>query len=167
MERVRIESANLQEPGLVDALFALLRESYGQEARLLELEDFAPLRRERASLTSDGNHFLIASEATSTEFELLGALELECNIGNRDREQIDVIASLVVSPGHQRRGIATGLVERALEISAAPELVVSTARKNLPALALYGRLGFSRQGSSTREGIELVHFRRSVDRAKA
>ena len=55
-----------------------------------------------------------------------------------------MIARLFVAPGALRRGVGTALVRRALDEAGGRRVRVGTAAANVPALALYRRLGFRR-----------------------
>lgn len=70
---------------------------------------------------------------------------------------------LAVDPAHQRAGIATALIADAfawLRRWGAREVLVNTQEGNANALALYERLGFTRDD----EGLAVLH--RSLDRAR-
>lgn len=93
-----------------------------------------------------------------------GGDELVGAVGTcRDEEDPAInIASLVVSPAHQRRGVARTLVSAVIAQHAGVELTVQTGAANAPALALYAELGFveCRRWLVGDPPLELVRLRR-------
>ena len=64
-----------------------------------------------------------------------------------------VIDGIVVSPSHRRRGVAFGLLSRALDLAAesgAASVVVHVLNDNAPAMALYDKVGFRRETTDYR-----------------
>ncbi|OIK08468.1 GNAT family N-acetyltransferase [Bacillus sp. MUM 13] len=70
--------------------------------------------------------------------ELLGFISYTIDEGVVD------ICRLVVDPSHFRKGIARELLEHVLEIAGNNKFIVSTGKKNIPALILYQRFGFEK-----------------------
>jgi ribosomal protein S18 acetylase RimI-like enzyme len=128
--------------------------AYIQEAVLLGVDHFPPLRRTVEDLRSTEERFLGAS----LENELVGAVSLspgEDGLGFN-------IASLVVLPKYQRQGVAKSLIEAVVALYGSGDLAVETGVKNVPALRLYARYGFVeiRRWNADRELIELIKLRR-------
>lgn len=109
--------------------------AYAQEARLLGVEHFEPLRITAEEIQFSREQHLAALKGD----EMLGAIAFEDSI--EDRCPSIHIASLVVAPMHQRRGIGRRLV-RAVVDATQTVLTVSTAVGNTPAIELYRQLGF-------------------------
>jgi ribosomal protein S18 acetylase RimI-like enzyme len=135
-------------------LHALLMLAHAQEARLLRGEHFAPLDRTPEDVQAGHEYHLGAFDGSA----LLGALSL----GPDDEADQIQIATLVVHPAHQRRGIGTALIREALRRGEGMVFAVSTGAGNAPALALYRTLGFAvyRHGTIGPERLELVKLRR-------
>jgi ribosomal protein S18 acetylase RimI-like enzyme len=76
------------------------------------------------------------------------------------------IASLVVDPPRQRRGIGHRLLAWAVEAQGSGVMSVQTAAANAPALALYARFGFRivREWTTEGDGIALVALSREPAR---
>jgi ribosomal protein S18 acetylase RimI-like enzyme len=141
-----------EDPALAGEILALLRESYLEEARILGLTDFPPLRRTRAEVQAAASTFLGCREAGC----LAALVELE-----DDGAELSV-ASLVVRPRMFRRGLGTALMLHVMDRCRGRPLIVSTAAGNLPALRLYDKLGFQPQAAwRTPEGIDIVSLRRA------
>jgi ribosomal protein S18 acetylase RimI-like enzyme len=72
------------------------------------------------------------------------------------------ICRLVVHPRYWRRGIASRLLEHAEGMASDAVLEVATAAANLPALALYRRLGYRENRRwATADGLWLVALRKA------
>lgn len=125
-------------------LLALQAAAYKQEAELVGLADIPPLLQSPKSVRSSGEVYY----GYFLEEELAGAVSLK-------REQPSLLAAppgperlhicrLMVHPGMFRRGIASALLRRVLELAAAEglETAVLAVSVNEPAMALYGRFGF-------------------------
>jgi ribosomal protein S18 acetylase RimI-like enzyme len=96
----------------------------------------------------------------SVALEVVGALGTETAPDAKSA----VIASLVVAPAWQRRGIGRRLLTAALAACGPIEVSVSTGARNAPALALYASFGFVEAARRTLgpERIEVVTLRRSA-----
>jgi len=141
-----------------ERILAVLHAGYAAEAALIGAPDFPPLRRTAAAVAASGNRFAGSFSGTA----LAGVIEF----GDGDEEAAVDISSLAVHPRFARRGIGCELVRWVLERSAGRAVTVSTARANVPAIALYGKLGFAVERSFvTPEGIECSALRRSPGRA--
>jgi ribosomal protein S18 acetylase RimI-like enzyme len=72
------------------------------------------------------------------------------------------VASLVVTPQFQRQGIGAALMGSVVATHGSGAITVQTGVKNLPALSLYARAGFTeiRRWFVGREPLELVRLLR-------
>ena len=136
-------------------IHAVLMLAYAQEAELLKVQNFPPLQDTAADIQASDEFFL----GCFNDQELLGVVSVR---PDDEPGQIN-IASLVVNPAHQRRGVARALLTNALQRAAGAPFSVSTAAKNAPALALYQQFGFEayRWGTLGSEGLALVKLRRA------
>ena len=107
--------------------------SYQEEANLLQIADFPPLRRTAKHIQATDALFFGYKIGT----ELVALAEIE----NEAKETVN-IASFVVLPNMFRKGIGTKLLEYVLARYAAYTVTVSTAKENLPAIGLYTKRGF-------------------------
>jgi ribosomal protein S18 acetylase RimI-like enzyme len=80
------------------------------------------------------------------------------------------VALLCVRDGHRRRGVAAALVRRVLDLYEGLDVWASTEAANGPAVRLFERLGFTRQGrvdGLDGDGSAELFLRRRADRAPA
>ncbi len=154
MNKARIEPLDNGDPSVAKAIHAVQMAAYAQEARLLGAQCFPPLQRTQASIRSRQERFLGAFLGKV----LVGTLSLEAG----DQSNEINIASLVVAPERQRRGIAWRLVARALRDCESRAVTVSTAARNATALRLYTAYGFVEHSRRLvgPEPIEVVKLRR-------
>jgi ribosomal protein S18 acetylase RimI-like enzyme len=126
--------------------------SYREEARLLDLDDFPPLRRTVEAIQQAGSRFF----GLSVEGTLAAVAEVDA-----DSEPLD-LSALVVHPDFFRRGLATGLLRQLLEEEFPDRAVsVTTGAANGPAIQLYEKLGFRLVDRWDHgEGIPMVTFHR-------
>jgi ribosomal protein S18 acetylase RimI-like enzyme len=117
-------------------VLAVQHASYAIEAELIGYPELPPAHETLAALQACGEELWLCEE----DGELLGAVGLE----HSDDELL--IARLFVAPPAFRRGVGTALVLHALGHARGRRVRVGTAAANLPALALYERLGFRRVG---------------------
>jgi ribosomal protein S18 acetylase RimI-like enzyme len=111
-------------------LVALQRAAYAVEAELIGSTAIPPLHDTAESLVGAGLTWF----------------------GTRER--------LVVAPRAFRRGIGAALVRHVLGFAGARPVVVSTGRANVPARALYERLGFVRTADEeVRPGLWVTRYR--------
>ena len=131
-------------------IYQIYQSAYRLEADLIGVETFPPLERSVSDISSCENEFYAAIQNNS----YLGIVEIEPQTVT---DQPAVIASLAVSPNWARQGVGKLLVSFVLaEIKT---VVVTTAEKNLPAIALYEQIKFIRTRTfETREGIQMVEM---------
>ena len=127
-----------------------MHQAYSVEAELLGIKDFFPLKKTVEDIVRSQNQFY----GYFLDNELAGVLELEEIDG-----QSSLIASMVVHPQYFRKGIASQLLKSLLETHK-KDLLVSTAKDNLPAVTLYQKHGFKQTHSELLpDGLELVKMK--------
>ena len=132
--------------------------AYAIEAQLIGYPELPPAHETLAALRGCGEELWLCEE----DGALLGAVGLE----HVSQDEL-LIARLFVAPSAFRRGVGTALVSHALAQARGRRVRVGTAAANLPALALYERLGFRRVGErEPAPGLRYVDLVRdpSVDR---
>lgn len=137
MPEVRIdlqEVAPATDPALARALLALQRAAYAVEAELIGDDRIPALHEDVAGLRAAPLQWL----AASTRDVLVGAVAWAERGGEVDVDR------LVVAPGAHRRGVGSALVRAVLARAGGRRTTVATGRDNVPAGALYQRLGFTR-----------------------
>jgi ribosomal protein S18 acetylase RimI-like enzyme len=122
------------DAALAAELLALQREAYAVEAALLGDDRIPPLHESLAELRSAPLRWTGAW----ADGGLVGAVAV------RDDGDLVDVHRLVVAPAAARRGIGTALVRSVL--AGRRPTVVATGRDNVPARALYERLGFAPTG---------------------
>jgi len=141
-------------PGMAEAIRGLMAEAYAVEAAILGLDDFPPLHRTVADLAGADSRFLGVWEAGA----LVAVAELDVS-----EPAAVTIDSLVVRPSRFRKGLGTALLDAIEGLPSATVVRVSTAAGNLPALALYLRLGFEEERTwMTPDGIPMITFARAA-----
>jgi ribosomal protein S18 acetylase RimI-like enzyme len=150
----RIQSVDQRMLPVARQLHAVQMSAYAQEARLLGAVYFPPLERTVEDVRICAEEFMGAFVGD----EIVGAI----GVCPEDEGTGVRIASLVVAPQFQRRGIGRGLMAAVLAAHDGEELTVQTGAKNLPALALYAQVGFVELGRWLvgREPLELIKLRR-------
>ena len=126
------------------AIHAVMQAAYQQEADLLGVTDFPPLKRTAANIAGDTGRYYGAF----ADDHLAGVLHYKH--GNID--------SLVVHPRFQRLGLATRLLGQLLAETSGHSVKVSTAKLNVPATTLYTKFGFSLVSAERKSGIDLVNY---------
>lgn len=115
-------------------MLAVLQAAHAQEAQLLGIAHTAPTPPSLHALQHSTHFHLGALQAGRT----VGVLAL----GPDEETSRLCITTLVVHPQAQRRGIARGLVQAALQRGPGMAFVVTATSANTPALRLYTGLGF-------------------------
>ncbi len=158
---LRIEAVDHSDVAIARQLHAVQMVAYAQEARLLGAIYFPPLERTVEEVRTGAEAYLAAFIGA----DLAGAIGI-----GPDPEGLGMtIASLVVAPRFQRRGIGAALTATVIAAHGSGEISVQTGAKNFPALALYAQAGFVelRRWLVGREPLELVRMRRApTDRSK-
>ena len=151
---VRIQRVDHTQERVAREIHAVQMSAYVQEAKLLGAVYFPPLLRTVADVRTCGEEFFVAYVVD----ELVAGISVSPDPEGMGRN----IASLVVAPPFQRRGIASSLMAEVLLRYGASILTVQTGAKNTPALSLYTQAGFAefRRWLVGREPLELVKLRR-------
>jgi ribosomal protein S18 acetylase RimI-like enzyme len=143
---ITIRPAELDRDG--DALLAVQRAGYAEEARLIGVDSLPPQHQTIEDL--HGEALWVAQYGGA----VAGVLGVE------DGPEL-VIARLVVDPARMRRGIGRALARHALALAGDRAARVGTAAANAPALALYASLGFEVVARRTvGDRLEYVELRR-------
>ncbi|QZY86279.1 GNAT family N-acetyltransferase [Exiguobacterium acetylicum] len=127
------------------SLLEVQRRAYQIEAALLNATDFPPLRETIDEIDVEapiGFVYVI-------DDDMVGAVTI--NDGT--------ITRLVVDPPYFRQGIAQSLLHHVMERHHTRH--VMTGARNLPALSLYTRFGFTEVRREWRSGIELIFLTRT------
>jgi GNAT superfamily N-acetyltransferase len=148
---VRVDHAS---ESIARDIHAAQMSAYAQEAKLLGVIDFHPLRRTVEDIRTSYEEFIAAYCGE----QLVGAISVQSALGQVCKS----ICSLVVSPEHQRHGIARQLLATVLRSYGHEPLAVQTGAKNRPALSLYTQFGFLeyQRWLVGQEPLELVELRR-------
>ena len=130
-----------------DLIHSIFQSAYRVEADLIGVQSLPPLERIVSEIRASENTFYAAMQDDTC----LGIMEIEKS------KETTVIVSLAVRPFHSRQGVGRLLVQFILEQNSS--VVVTTAEKNLPAINLYEKLGFTKTNEfSTSEGIRMVEL---------
>lgn len=149
-----INKLNLQDESTVNELWSLQHKAYRLEAELIGFREIPPLMETREMLSSSKEGFYGCFDKDE---ELMGAVAVEEESPKIDDYTNDGGAGLF------RRGIASHLLEYVFEHFAGMEqFIVSTGKKNTPAVSLYSKHGFLPTGvEEVAPGVELIEFHRS------
>lgn len=130
----------------------LQRASYAVEAELIGFTDMPPL----VELDEQVRHLNLTILGAREDDELVGIL------GYRRTAGVVEIERLAVHPSRFRQGLAGSLIAALHEREAdARRFEVSTGAANIPAIALYTRLGYHRETSHVvARGLTLVRLAR-------
>ncbi len=156
-DEVEIGNLNHRQAAIAAAIHEVQMAAYSQEAALLGVEHFPPLDQTPEGIRSLRERFIGAW----LEDALVGAISLE----TAEERDVMNIASLVVSPRVQRRGIARRLLRAALSDCEGRPVTVSTGAQNEPVLKLYEQFGFVEHGRRRvgPERLEIVTLRRPAE----
>ena len=151
----RFEWTDNSSEAIARQIHAVQMSAYAQEAKLLGAIYFPPLSRTVDDIRNCQETFFAAFISN----QLVGAISTL-----PDPEGMGTnIATLVVAPSMQRKGIAKLLIQEVLSQCDSASLTVQTGVKNVPALNLYYQHGFIevRRWLVGHEPLELVKLRRS------
>lgn len=138
---------------IADRIHSVFQLSYAIEAKLLNVADFPPLKRELESYRKSDNDFF----AYLKNQEFAGIAEIDHHAG------FTHIQSLVVQPKFFRQGVAQKLMRFVLNSFDSKLFVVETGVKNLPATELYKKLGFKEiEQYDTNHGVRKVKFEKTI-----
>lgn len=147
----RLQNSDIEISKKIRSVFRL---SYQIEAKLLNANDFPPLKRPLESYVNSSTEFF----GYIKDGELAGVIEIENNNSFTD------INSLVVSPSFFRQGIAKELLKFVFETFDSNLFVVETGLENEPATELYKKFDFKEVKQwDTDHGVRKVKFERIVN----
>jgi ribosomal protein S18 acetylase RimI-like enzyme len=146
-----VKEIDCREPGVAEQVHAVRQAAYAQEAEILDVQDFPPLRVGVEELRESTNrHFGVRRAG-----RIVAALELEHGTGAL------CINSLVVAPDAQRQGFGSSLVDAAIAAAEGNHLEVQTGLRNERAVRLYVKHGFMQvRVWRLDSGLELVRLHR-------
>ncbi len=152
-EQMQIELLDHASLSVAARIHTVQMAAYAQEARLIGATHFPPLLRTVEDVRTSNERFFGAF----LDEELAGVASVEVV-----HDWHTCIASLVVLPRRQRRAIGVGLLRHLIGLFGCHRLSVRTAARNVPALALYRRCGFTemRRWRVGDEPLELVMLQR-------
>jgi [ribosomal protein S18]-alanine N-acetyltransferase len=123
------------------------------EIRVLELNDLNAIEAiEQQAYPTPWSRSMFASELAKPTSICLGAFEGQDLIGYViNSRYVDAwhVMNVAVDPGHQRRGVATALLERLFEVTRDDErrgYTLEVRVSNEDAIGLYEKLGFEPRG---------------------
>ncbi|MFK7814527.1 MAG: GNAT family N-acetyltransferase [Maribacter sp.] len=127
----------------------IFQASYAIEAALLKAIDFPPLQRSLANfLKSETNFF-----GYFQDDKLAAVIEIKSENNHTH------IQSLVVDPEYFRQGIGEKLITFIFKIFNTSVYSVETGLANIPAIALYKKLGFTESKQwDTNHGVRKIQF---------
>jgi len=145
-----IKKLDLQDPATALMILELQTVSYSVEARMINFYNIPPLNDTKESLNRCDEIFY----GYYSEDRLVGIISYK---------QIDTLIDiyrLAILPEYFRRGIADALIDFILNInSVTNKVIVSTGRKNVPAVNLYLKKGFHKvRDSEIATGIYITEF---------
>jgi ribosomal-protein-alanine N-acetyltransferase len=123
------------------------------EIRLLDLDDLSAIEEiEQRAYRTPWSRTMFASELAKPTSICLGAFEGEDLLGYViNSRYVDAwhVMNVAVDPHHQRRGVATHLLERLFELTRDDErrgYTLEVRVSNVDAIGLYEKLGFESRG---------------------
>ena len=123
------------------------------EIRILELRDLSAIERiEQKAYPTPWSRSMFASELAKPTSICLGAFEGPDLVGYViNSRYVDAwhVMNVAVDPEHQRRGVATALLERLFEVTRDDErrgYTLEVRVSNEDAITLYEKLGFESRG---------------------
>lgn len=135
-------------------LFEIWQASYVIEKNILGAEIFPPLNRTTDDFVNSTNDFY----SIISNSHYIGVIEILTK-----RETIH-IQSLVVSPEHFRKGVASELITNVLDLYDTSSFTVETGFDNLPARKLYESFAFKmKRVWMTKFGIEKIAYQKTME----
>lgn len=128
-----IQRIDLNIPDLLNQIITLQRVSYLIEAEMINYYEIPPLVETKEELINCDECFY----GYFSQGILAGFLSYT------EENHILDICRVAVHPDYFRKGIADSLLKQALSLPGIRKAIVSTGMKNLPALRLYQKHGFS------------------------
>ena len=130
-------------------LYDIWQKSYIIEKEIIGAKIFPPLDRTISDFIKSKNNFYSYVEQN----DLLGVIEIDCKADSVH------IQSLVVSPNHFRKGIASKLIDKVFNLHKSLLYTVETGNDNDPAKKLYESKGFRKvKVCMTEFGVKKIKF---------
>ena len=117
---------------IAEQIHSVFQASYKLEAKLIQAQNFPPLKRTVEQIAQSNNVFIAMHEGR----QLSAVIEMEL------ASDVLEIHSLVVAPEFFRKGIAGQLLQHVFSLGDFEKTLVETASKNKPAILLYEKHGF-------------------------
>jgi ribosomal protein S18 acetylase RimI-like enzyme len=146
---------DLQDDLILSELWSLQHKAYRLEAEMIGFNEIPPLLETRDMLAGSIEEFYGCIDDND---DLLGAVAvLEESPGKL------TVTRMMVNPDHFRKGVAGNMLEFIFgSYSGMEQFIVSTGKRNIPAVALYTKHGFIPDGiEEVAPGVELIEFYRS------
>ncbi|WRZ88379.1 GNAT family N-acetyltransferase [Streptomyces sp. NBC_01007] len=149
-----VRELDLAEEATAAAVHRIGRRAYAVEADLIGFDGIPALRESVEEMRARPLRWL---GAMTDDGEVAAFVAWQRLVGE-DTLDIDRVC---VDPVRFRRGLASGLLGHLLtDLVPGGHVLVSTGADNLPAVALYERLGFSREGTvEPAPGLRVAQFR--------
>ena len=146
---------DLQDDLILSELWSLQHKAYRLEAEMIGFNEIPPLLETRDMLAGSIEEFYGCFDDND---DLMGAVAvIEESPGKM------TVTRMMVNPDHFRKGVAGNLLEFIFgSYSGMEQFIVSTGKRNIPAVALYTKHGFIPDGiEEVAPGVELIEFYRS------
>jgi ribosomal protein S18 acetylase RimI-like enzyme len=140
---------DLDDDVMLVSVLALQRAAYTVEARLIGSDAIPALHETLGELRRAPEQWI----GIYSDVELVAALAF------LETAEVLDISKLVVAPAAFRQGLGERLVREILDLVPRPTTIVSTGSANVPAVALYLKLGFDAVGEDeVVPGLTVTHF---------
>ena len=140
---------NNHKKNIAQKLYEIWQESYIIEKEIIGAKIFPPLDRTISDFIKSKNNFYSYIDKNN----LLGVIEIDCKADSVH------IQSLVVSPNHFRKGIASKLIDKVFTLHKSFLYTVETGNDNDPAKKLYESKGFRKvKVCMTEFGVKKIKF---------
>ena len=143
---------NNHNKNIAQKLYKIWQESYIIEKEIIGAKIFPPLDRTISDFIKSKNNFYSYIEKNN----LLGVIEIDCKADSIH------IQSLVVSPNHFRKGIASKLIDKVFTLHKSLLYTVETGNDNDPAKKLYESKGARKvKVCMTEFGVKKIKFEKN------
>ena len=143
---------NNHKKNIAQKLYEIWQESYIIEKEIIGAKIFPPLDRTISDFIKSKNNFYSYIEKNN----LLGVIEIDCKADSIH------IQSLVVSPNHFRKGIASKLIDKVFTLHKSLLYTVETGNDNDPAKKLYESKGFRKvKVCMTEFGVKKIKYEKN------
>jgi ribosomal protein S18 acetylase RimI-like enzyme len=149
-----IKKLSMQQTSIAKEVLIIQKQAYKKEAEWLEVKEFPPL--------TQTVHDLIDSDDTFWGYYKQGLLVGVISIEDHHNYNHIQISRVVVHPDQFGRRIGSQLVEFIINRHSGKKILVTTGKKNEPALKLYKKYSFSIEKEwDVEKGLTLVQLVRS------